>query len=107
MPTYTFNNQTAEYLYVRAYNPATYTWGRIGKLDPYLDALSVQPNSRQNYIRHDREVTFKVNLLAKAEVKTNVTYSKKDRDDDNRWINKAIMVVVDFDDTGTKLSVGG
>jgi hypothetical protein len=106
MPTYDVTNVTDDDIaYVRVYNPAEYLI-RTKMHDPYYFSFTVAAQTNTGYSNNAHEMVFKVKLLTRPRLRSgNITFSKRNRYDDQQWQDLVIGVKVTTNTAGDTVSV--
>jgi hypothetical protein len=105
MPRYNVKNLTDDTAYVRLYNPAKYLL-RTKNNDPYYFSFTVAAQSTVPHSNDAYEVVFKVKSLDRPSLRSgNITFSKRNRYDDQQWQNLVILVQVTINTAGDTVSV--
>ncbi len=107
MPAYIFKNLTDHMMYVRGYTPLSYI-ARTAMYDPATARALIGPQSSGGFQSDEYALTFKVQSVTRDVFRSsNVSVSKKNSEDFNRWKARSIMLVIRIDDDRNTICVEG
>jgi hypothetical protein len=75
--------------------------------DPAIARALIDPQSIGGFQNDEPAITFKIQSVTRDDIRSsNVSVSKKNSDDFNRWKARSIMLVISIDDSRNSISVG-